>query len=91
MLLKILKFLIIPTISLILTLIFWIFAYNKYPELVYFIYYLFSYKYVLIGSWLFFAVLGVDYLLTSIINSVGYRNVGQKSAAQLSLSKNKEY
>ena len=66
---------------------FWVFIYLKNPQLVDFVNYLFSRRYVFVGSWLFFAVIGIDYLITSVVNSVGYRNVGQKSAAQYSLNR----
>ena len=87
MLLSILKFLIMPIISAILCVTFWLFLYSKNPQIVDFINHLFSTKYWLIGSWLFFAVIGIDYIITSSLNTIGYRNVGQKSAAQYSLNR----
>lgn len=42
---------------------------------------------ILLGSWLFLAAAGADYVLTTIYRKIRFAEVGAKSAAQLSISR----
>ena len=90
MLFTLIKLLILPFISMILCLVGWILLYKADPVLVGLINQLLSKNYWLLGGWLSLLVIGFDYYITLIINSISYRNVGGKSKAQYYLGKNGE-
>lgn len=87
MLLTIFKALILPAIALIISIICWILLYKADATAVNFLNSILSKHYVFLGLWLALLVIGVDYLITLIINGISYRNVGSKSKAQYYQSK----
>jgi hypothetical protein len=82
---KILSILLPPALAAVLIFGGLIFGWYRAPGLVERVHYLLAYWPRMTGVWLALGVVGVDFMLVSLRDAVGYRNVGAKSAAHYNL------
>lgn len=87
MLKQILPFLLSLSVGAVAITCGWVWLWHWHPAIPELVYLLLSDHPAATGGWLLLSVVGVDYLLASCRNSIGYRDVGSKARAHWSLSK----
>lgn len=75
----VLRSLLVLAAAAVLSTCSWVVLYHYRPELPELVYYLLSQYPVSTGAWLMLSVIGFDYSLTAIRDTIGYRNVGSKA------------